>query len=201
MARILIIDDDDSFREALAEAIRDLGHDVVLASGAQQAFEFINDADATFLDLKMPGVSGLDFLRRARPTTPVIVLTAFADSSNTNEAIKLGAFDHLTNPIGRSDLQRVLAEALKKPQITRSDAPSFADDLIGFSLGMREVQKKIGVAASGEVTVLIEGETGTGKELVARAIHRYSDRGKRPFVAVFVLPSLPSCSKASCLDT
>jgi DNA-binding NtrC family response regulator len=184
MARILIIDDDDSFREALAEAIRDLGHDVVLVSGAEQAFEFINEADATFLDLKMPGVSGIDFLRRARPATPVIVLTACADSSNTIEAIKLGAFDHLTKPIGRADLQRVLAEALKKPQITRSEAASSADDLIGFSLGMREVQKKIGVAASGDVTVLVEGETGTGKELVARAIHRYSDRSKCPFVAV-----------------
>jgi DNA-binding NtrC family response regulator len=184
MARILIIDDDDSFREALAEAVRDLGHDVVLTKSAQEAFEFINHVDATFLDLKMPGVPGIDFLREARPTTPVIVLTAFADSSNTIEAIKLGAFDHLTKPIGRADLQRVLAEALKKPQITRSDAPPSGDELIGFSPGMREVQKRIGVAASGDVTVLIEGETGTGKELVARAIHRYSDRGKRPFVAV-----------------
>jgi DNA-binding NtrC family response regulator len=132
----------------------------------------------------MPDMSGIDFLRRARPATPVIVLTAFADSSNTIEAIKLGAFDHLTKPIGRSDLQRVLAEALKKPQIIRNDMTSSTDDLIGFSPGMREVQKKIGVAASGDVTVLVEGETGTGKELVARAIHRYSDRGKRPFVAV-----------------
>ena len=67
MARILIIDDDDSFREALAEAIRDLGHDVILANGARQAFEFVNDADATFLDLKMPGVSGIDFLRETKP--------------------------------------------------------------------------------------------------------------------------------------
>jgi DNA-binding NtrC family response regulator len=102
MARILIIDDDDSFREALAEAVRDLGHDVVLTKSAQEAFEFINHVDATFLDLKMPGVPGIDFLREARPTTPVIVLTAFADSSNTIEAIKRGAFDHLTKPIGRS---------------------------------------------------------------------------------------------------
>src|ERR1700757_4074180 len=184
MARILIIDDDKSFREALAESVRDFGHDVVEASGAQEAFKLIGNVDAAFLDLKMPGVPGIDFLREARPTTPVVVLTAFADSSNTIEAIKLGAFDHLTTPIGRADLQRVLAEALKKPQITRSDAPPSGDELIGFSPGMREVQKRIGVAASGDITVLIEGETGTGKELVARAIHRYSDRGKRPFVAV-----------------
>jgi DNA-binding NtrC family response regulator len=181
MARILIIDDDKSFREAVAESIRDFGHDVVEASGAEEAFKLINDVDAAFLDLNMPGTSGIEFLREAKPLAPVIVLTAFADSSNTIEAIRLGAFDHLTKPIGRADLQRVLAEALRKSRIVpRSDG----DGLIGFSPGMREVQKRIGIAASGEVTVLIEGETGTGKELVARAIHRFGDRGKGPFVAV-----------------
>jgi two-component system NtrC family response regulator len=185
MARILIIDDDKSFREALAESVRDFGHDVVEASDAQEAFKLIGNVDAAFLDLKMPGILGIEFLREAKPIVPVIVLTAFADSSNTIEAIRLGAFDHLTKPIGRSDLQRVLAEALKNPQVTAGgESPPSGDELIGFSSGMREVQKKIGIAASGEVTVLIEGETGTGKELVARAVHRYSDRGKCPFVAV-----------------
>ena len=185
MARILIIDDDKSFREALAESVRDFGHEVVEASGAEEALELIGKVDAALVDLKMPGMSGIEFLREARPMVPVIVLTAFADSSNTIEAIKLGAFDHLTKPIGRADLQRALTEALKRPQITPGgDSPLSNDDLIGFSSGMREVQKRIGVAASGEVTVLIEGETGTGKELVARAIHRYGGRGKRPFVAV-----------------
>jgi DNA-binding NtrC family response regulator len=185
MARILIIDDDKSFREALAESIRDFGHDVVEASGAQEAFELINEVDAAFLDLNMPGISGIEFLREAKPLAPVIVLTAFADSSNTIEAIRLGAFDHLTKPIGRADLQQVLAEALKKSQIAPGGGilPS-GDGLVGFSPGMREVQKRIGIAASGEVAVLIEGETGTGKELVARAIHRFGDRGKGPFVAV-----------------
>jgi DNA-binding NtrC family response regulator len=185
MARILIIDDDKSFREALAESIRDFGHDVVEACGAQEAFKLINQVDAAFLDLNMPGISGIEFLREAKPLAPVIVLTAFADSSNTIEAIRLGAFDHLTKPIGRVDLQQVLAEALKKSQIAPwGDFLPSGDGLIGFSPGMREVQKRIGIAASGEVTVLIEGETGTGKELVARAIHRFGDRGKRPFVAV-----------------
>jgi two-component system, NtrC family, response regulator len=185
MARILIIDDDKSFREALAESIRDFGHDVVEASSAQEAFKLINEVDATFLDLKMPGISGIEFLREAKPSAPVIVLTAFADSSNTIEAIRLGAFDHLTKPIGRADLQQVLTEALKKSQVVLGgDFLPSGDGLVGFSPSMREVQKRIGIAASGEVTVLIEGETGTGKELVARAIHRFGDRAKNPFVAV-----------------
>ena len=165
MARLLIIDDDQSFREALAESVRDFGHDVVEASGAQEAFKLIKEVDAAFLDLNMPGTSGIEFLREAKPLTPVIVLTAFADSSNTIEAIRLGAFDHLTKPIGRADLLQVLTEALKKSPIAPGGEflPS-GDDLIGFSAGMREVQKRIGIAASGEVTVLIECETGTGKE-------------------------------------
>lgn len=185
MSRILIIDDDESFREALAESVRDFGHEVVEAGGAEEALELMGSVEVVFVDLKMPGMSGIEFLREAKPTIPVIVLTAFADSSNTIEAIKLGAFDHLTKPIGRADLQRALTEALKRPQISPgTDSPLSGDDLIGFSPGMREVQKRIGVAASGEVTVLIEGETGTGKELVARAIHRFGGRGRRPFVAV-----------------
>jgi two-component system, NtrC family, response regulator len=185
MARILIVDDDDSFREALAESLRDFGYEVSEANNADTALELVADSDAIFLDLRMPDKSGIDFLREAKPTIPVIVLTAFADSSNTIEAMKLGAYDHLTKPIGRSDLQRVLSGALKNPKPIQKSVVSFSGgELIGFSPGMREVQKKIGVAASGNVTVLIEGETGTGKELVARAIHRYSDRERRPFIAV-----------------
>jgi two-component system NtrC family response regulator len=184
MARILIVDDDDAFRNALSESIRDLGHQVIEASSADEALERIQHADVTFLDLRMPGTSGIDFLRESKPPTPVIVLTAFADSSNTIEAIKLGAFDHLTKPVGREDLKRVLTEALKRPQITETSDATAAEGLIGFSTGMREVQKRIGVAASGDITVLIQGETGTGKELVARAIHRHSDRANQPFVAI-----------------
>src|SRR3984957_18045693 len=161
MARILIVDDDRSFREALAESLVDLGYEVIEASDAETALNLIKDAEVIFVDLRVPGKSGIDFLREAKPKVPVVVLTAFADSSNTIEAIKLGAFDHLTKPIGRSDLQQVLTEVLKKSQVAPGgDFLPSGDGLIGFSPGMREVQKRIGIAASGEVTVLIEGETG-----------------------------------------
>jgi DNA-binding NtrC family response regulator len=176
MARVLIIDDDKPFREALAESVRDFGHDVLEASGPQEAFKLIEDADVAFLDLKMPGMSGIDFLRESKPVIPVIVLTAFADSSNTIEAIRLGAFDHLTKPIGRKDLQRVLAAALQKPTIIRSgDLPQSDDELIGFSSSMREVQKRIGVATSGEVSVaeyFLRQFTSPPKSLSAAAAKR-----------------------------
>jgi len=116
---------------------------------------------------------------------PVVILTAFADSANTIEAMKLGAFDHLTKPVGRDDVQAVLARALSRPRtLAPAHAPAGGDELIGASAAMREVQKLIGLAAASDATILIQGETGTGKELVARAIHRHSARSVKPFVAV-----------------
>src|SRR5207253_2651370 len=112
---------------------------------------------------------------------------AFADSANTIEAMKLGAFDHLTKPVGRDDVKAVLERALARPRVAaRIPHPADgADELIGASPGIREVHKRIGLAASNrDATVLILGETGTGKELVARAIHRHSERAAKPFIAV-----------------
>jgi CheY-like chemotaxis protein len=98
MARVLIIDDEKSFREALAESIRDFGHDVMEATGPQEAFELIRDTDVAFLDLKMPGMSGIDFLREAKPAAPVIIPTAFADSANTIEvSMYSGTRSHIGN--------------------------------------------------------------------------------------------------------
>ena len=130
----------------------------MLANGARQAFEFVNDADATFLDLKMPGVSGIDFLRETKPELLSLSLRLLPIGPIPLRPLYLEHLIISRNPSGRSDLQRVLTEALKKPQIARSDTPSSADDFIGFSSEMREVQKKIGVAASGEVTI------STGRE-------------------------------------
>jgi len=103
----------------------------------------------------------------------------------TIEAMKLGAFDHLTKPIGRADLEAVLARALKHTQVPRGDVPLLAQgDLIGESAAMRALLKMIGRAVASDATVLITGETGTGKEMVARALHRHSTRVDKPFLAV-----------------
>jgi len=190
MATVLIVDDDAAMREALAEVARDLGHDPRPAGSGREALELLDlhVADAVLLDLRMPGMDGLEVLRliRARPQPPpVAVLTAHATATNTIEAMRLGAFDHLTKPIGREDLarvlQRMIAGAALRPL---SDAAMPQDRLIGSSEAMRQVQKTIGMLADSDATVLVTGETGTGKELVARAIHDHGHRGRGPFVAV-----------------
>jgi DNA-binding NtrC family response regulator len=191
MARILIIDDDKAFRSVLAETLRDLGHTPIEAPSGQVGLERLaqEPADAVFLDFKMPGTDGLDVLRRlrARPETislPVVMLTAFATSSNTIEAMKLGAFEHMIKPLRRRDVEALIERMLSRAVTPARSVEPTQDRLIGMSTGMREVQKLIGRAAASDATVLITGETGTGKELVARTLHESSARSVGPFVAV-----------------
>jgi DNA-binding NtrC family response regulator len=194
MADIMIVDNDKAFREGLAETLIDLGHTVHEAASGEEALDQLKElsVDLIFLDLRMPGMDGLEVLRRLRANRtkanlPVIILTAYAGSSNTIEAMKLGAFDYLTKPVGRGDISRVLARALARPQAKRfSDKAhdTVDEDLIGASGPMREVHKLVGLASASDATVLITGETGTGKERVARALHKHSARSGKPFVPV-----------------
>ena len=195
MSKILIIDDDAAFSAGLAETVTDLGHEALTAATGEVGLNQIESDGITlvFLDLRMPDLDGLEVLKRIKENiehreTPVIILTAFADSTNTIEAMRLGAFDHLTKPVARNDIKAVLERALARPSLMERSAPSPAGEsgeMIGSSPCMREVQKRIGLAASNrDATILILGETGTGKELVARAIHRHSERAEKPFVPV-----------------
>jgi two-component system NtrC family response regulator len=192
MSKILIVEDDAGFASGLAEAVRDFGHEPVIAASGEDALARFDEVAPAlvFLDLRLSGMHGLDLLRAIksipnRAATPVVILTAFADAANTIEAMKLGAFDHLAKPIGRDDIRGVLARALARPRIFGGKVDiAGADELVGSSPAMREVEKFIGIAASSDATVLVLGETGTGKELVARAIHQHSERARRPFVAV-----------------
>src|SRR5947208_7730564 len=191
MATILIVDDDDAIRDGLAETVTDLGYRAHLAASGSDALALVaaGGIDAVLLDLRMPGgLDGIEVLRRIRArenAPPVAVLTAFAGADNTIEAMRLGAFDHLTKPIGRDSLKSLLHGMLSQ----RGDASSPRQTepgggLIGGSEAIRRVQKTIGLAADGNATVLILGETGTGKELVARALHAHGRRKDDPFVAV-----------------
>jgi two-component system NtrC family response regulator len=193
MATILIVDDDAGLRDSLAETVGDLGHRPQTAMTGRDALGQLetDPVDAVLLDLRMPGgLDGIEVLRRmrARPgAPPVAVLTAFASADNTIEAMRLGAFDHLTKPVGREDLKALLARMLAHREPAgrpAGPAQNGAFVLVGASDGMRRVQKLIGMAADSDATVLIRGETGTGKELVARALHLHGSRKAKPFVAV-----------------
>jgi DNA-binding NtrC family response regulator len=194
---VLIVDDDAALREGIAEALADLGFAPAEAADGEAALAWLRQrrADAVLLDLRMPGLDGMEVLLRIRASPdppPVAVLTAVPTAANTIEAMRLGAADHLAKPVGRADLaaliERLLPAATPESAGQPAGQPAAAEDteadLVGSSFAMREVQKQIGLLADNDATVLITGETGTGKEVVARAIHRHGRRAARPFVAI-----------------
>ena len=190
MARVLIVDDDAALRAGLSEALSDLGHVVEEVGDGVAALDRLSrgGVDAVLLDLRMPGMDGLSVLRALRERgqmPPVAVLTAVPTAANTIEAMRLGAVDHIAKPIGREALAALVARMLPAREI--AVAASIADDsdeLVGATAAMREVQKAVGMLADSDATVLITGETGTGKEVVARAIHRHGRRAAQGFEAV-----------------
>ncbi|WP_175870575.1 sigma-54 dependent transcriptional regulator [Burkholderia sp. BCC0397] len=200
MANILIVDDDAAFRDGLAETLADLGHRAVEAASGWAALSALRGGgvECVFLDFRLPDLDGLAVLAQLRDDSalaaiPVVMLTAHATSDNTIEAMRLGAFDHLTKPIGRRDIAQLLeriVSANQPPALAPPDG-GFAGEpsvdrprLLGVSTAMRDVQKQVGRAAMSDATVLVTGETGTGKEVAARVLHAASARHAGPFVAV-----------------
>ena len=189
MPKLLIIDDDRAVRESLAEALTAAGFETVEAASGQEGLSILatEAIGGVFLDLRMPGMDGLDVLKRAQQfprKPPIVVLTAHATAENTIEAMRLGAYDHLTKPIARAELL-ALAERISKPCPAQpAQVQQAFEGMIGVSPAMREVEKLIGRVADGKTTILISGETGAGKEVVAQAIHRFGDRASKPFVAL-----------------
>jgi DNA-binding NtrC family response regulator len=194
MMSVLIVDDEKALRDGMCETVRDLGYRPIAASSGREALGIAQSArpDAVLLDLRMPDMDGLAVLKQLRATAdgaalPVAIITAYATAANTIEAMRRGAFDHLTKPIGRDDLASLLSSMVRAraPKRFSQPAPDALDDgLIGDSAGMRDVQKTIGLVADSDATVLITGETGTGKEVVARTIHRVGARSGGPFMAL-----------------
>ncbi|HEV8547964.1 MAG TPA: sigma-54 dependent transcriptional regulator [Polyangiaceae bacterium] len=194
---VLIVEDDEDTRAALADALTDLGHSIeVRADGAAALARLENaDFDAVLTDVKMPGIDGIELCRRLsgdRPSLPVLVMTAFGDVDSAMGALRAGAYDFITKPLTSERLAGALYRALnhgpKSPIVVRpspSPLPEQAlDGLVGSSAVMRTLGDRIRAAAPTDSTVLITGESGTGKELVAHALHRYSARAAGPFVPV-----------------
>lgn len=192
MARILIVDDDASFSESLAETVSSLGYETLLATSGAQGLSLLKRGgiDTVFLDFRLPDMSGIEVLRAIQHTSvrggpPVIMLTAYTSVDNTIEAMKLGAFEHLAKPIRRQAVEGALAAALASLGTAPQQAESRnEEEFVARSERMRETVKLIGRAAASDATVLITGETGSGKEIVARALHQHSARASYPFVAI-----------------
>ncbi len=198
--RVLIVDDDAVIRGALQQALAEAGYLAESVPGTKAASEILSRVqfDAVLLDVRLKdgdGMTLLEQLRRERHQLPVIIATAYGDSTRTISAMKTGAFDYLTKPFDIDRLLATLARAVRVPAKARVAESSLAAGEIGFvgsSPAILEVWKTIGRAAASDATVLITGETGVGKELVARAIHENGAQRGGPFVAVNIAALAPS---------
>jgi two-component system nitrogen regulation response regulator GlnG len=190
--RIWVVDDDRSVRFVLATALREAGYQVDgfdSAASALQAIRLQAPPDLLFTDVRMPGDDGLvllDRLKAAHPKLPVIVMSAYTDVASTAGAFRGGAHEFLSKPFDLDDAVALAARALPErrlpPRLPQAEAGR--TELIGSTPEMRALFRAIGRLAQAPLAVLISGETGTGKELVARALHRESPRARAPFVAL-----------------
>jgi DNA-binding NtrC family response regulator len=194
---LLIVDDDRVARELLAETLGREGYRVRVAGGGEEALRLAGaePVDMALVDLRMPDVDGLAVLKQLamiQPDLPVVILTAFATIETAIAAVNAGAFDYLSKPFRMEEIKIVVRRTLDARRLARENlqyrqelgARYGFEGLVGQSHQMVEIYKLIARMAALETTVLIEGETGTGKELVARAIHGASGRAARPFVVV-----------------
>lgn len=198
MKDVLVIDDDEKICWAFEQFLESEGYRPSTANNAEEGLRRIaaDKPDVVLLDVKLPGMSGLEALGEIKARHPwviVVIITAYDDVETTIEAMRLQAFDFVPKPIDLDIVKSVLERAFRT-QSVRSTLPAETADesstaeighrLVGKSSQMREIYKLIGIMASNTMTVLIEGETGTGKDLVARAIHTGSSRKDAPFVPV-----------------
>jgi DNA-binding NtrC family response regulator len=196
-ASILVADDDAVARELLVEVLTREGYRVRAAASGAEAIRAAESEvfDVALIDLRMPDVDGLAVLARIRaldPAPPVFILTAFAAIETTIEAIRQGAYDYLSKPFRVDEIKLAVRRVLETERLVRENR-EFRQELrgrygverlIGQSPEMVEIYRLVARVAALDTTVLIQGETGTGKELVARAIHYASPRAERPFVAI-----------------
>lgn len=193
--RILIVDDEKNSRQALAEILSEDGYNVATAMDGHRAMEEIREKspDLVLTDLKMPGMDGLELLERVRVISsdiPVIILTAFGTVKTAVLALKQGAEHYLTKPVDIEELEVVVNKAMERSRLV-SEAKNLRErlrekyrfeNLVGSSPQMQEVFQTVEQVAPSNATVLVLGETGTGKELIAEAVHQHSLRSQGPFV-------------------
>lgn len=197
MATILCVDDDASVGSALESTLRRAGHSPIVVPGVPEALREVarGGVDLIISDYQMPGLSGLEFLTLLGTEghdVPLIMLTGYASIHHAVAAVKAGAIDYLQKPFEREQLELAVAQALAHSRLRHENAALRREvvefrterEIIGESVAMRKVLETIAMAARTRATVLLEGEQGTGKELLARSLHDQSDRRDAPFIKV-----------------
>jgi len=197
--RVLVVDDEPMIRWSAEQTLRAAGYEVAGAASAAEALETFQRwaPQVVFLDLRLPDGDGMDVLRRIKqesgPATAVVVMTAFGEVRTAVEAMRLGAYDYLKKPFDFDELEAVVRKALENTRLEREvgdlreerQKAYGPESIVGQSEAMRRVMGLVDrVAETDGATVLIQGENGTGKDLVARAIHYRSSRAVGPFVDV-----------------
>jgi two-component system response regulator AtoC len=197
MNRVLVIDDDASIRESLEMYLQDKGLAVQTAETGNDGFKLCLDYNpqVVILDIRLPDVCGLDILRRiveTRPDAKVIMITAYHDMESSIEAMRYGAYDYIRKPLSVRELDRSITKSLHiskaslaSPRLLTDTAEQILRNrIIGDTKAMRSIFKSIGLLSGNRATVLIEGETGTGKELLARVVHGSSLWKNQPFITI-----------------
>lgn len=199
--RVLVVDDDQDILSALQKRLTWMGHEVLTAEDGEQALKLAieDQPDLMLLDIELPGMNGLDVLKRMterRTNVPpqfapeVVLITAFGSINRAVEAIRLGACDFLTKPFEPDHLSAVIEKAMAQMALTRqigllqAEVENRYEHVVGQNPRMVELLETARRAANSSATVLLLGETGTGKEVMARALHRWSPRASKPFVVV-----------------
>ncbi|HBO43673.1 MAG TPA: sigma-54-dependent Fis family transcriptional regulator [Planctomycetaceae bacterium] len=205
MAHVLIVDDEDAICWGFAKLVRKMGHTAATAATAEEGLALARDQRpaVVVLDVLLPGMSGLEAMPRfheAFDNVPVVIMTAHGELPTAVEAVRGGAFDYLVKPFDLDVAQRCIERALEPPATTPASRPAEGpievDQMVGTSAVMREVFKRIALVAASDACVHLRAESGTGKELAARAIHRYSRRSAGPFVAINVASLSPTLAES-----
>lgn len=202
MPRVLIVDDEEAIVWGLSKLVRDMGHSVDAVSSAEEGVRRAAEQcpDLVLLDVRLPGIDGISAIeqfRRHVAEAPIIVMTAFGALDTAVKAIRSGAFEYLLKPFDLQEVRSVIERSLCRGEGSPEKAPVQPDNgMVGQSPVMQALYKKIALVAASDANVLLQGESGVGKELAARAIHRYSGRARSPFVAVNAAALTPSLAES-----